>query len=170
MYYIASDFFNLWEIECRWCSLLGRGVKPNHWSHSTLDIASLPIKNEARINELPGTKFKRFNTSRKPQEGSFCVTMYFNAWLGLQFLLGFISILMLWTDKDARKFVFSLYMGPRKFIHSGFKEAISSILLDQWTKPATFGWLVQWSANWAARSSIDLPLNTFRKTHTINHL
>ena len=46
--------------------------------HSTLDIASLPIKNEARINELPGTKFKRINTSRKPPEGSFCVTMDFN--------------------------------------------------------------------------------------------
>ena len=45
---------------------------------STLDIASLRIKNEARINERPGTKFKRINTSRKPQEGSFCVTMYFN--------------------------------------------------------------------------------------------
>ena len=27
---------------------------------------------------------------------------------------------MLWTDKDAREFVFSPYMGPRKFIHSGF--------------------------------------------------
>ena len=27
---------------------------------------------------------------------------------------------MLWNDKDAREFVFSLYMGPRKFIQSGF--------------------------------------------------
>ena len=26
-----------------------------HWTNSILDIASLPIKHEARMNELPGT-------------------------------------------------------------------------------------------------------------------
>ena len=52
--------------------------------------------------------------------------------------MGFISILMLWTDKDAREFVFSLYMGPgSSFILASCligKEAISSILLDQWAR------------------------------------
>ena len=36
-------------------------------------------ENEARINELPGIKFKKINKSREPHEGFFQVTnMYFN--------------------------------------------------------------------------------------------
>ena len=62
---------------------------------------------------------------------------YVFQWLGLQFLLDFISILMLWTDKDARgrEFVFSLYPGSSFILASCLigKEAISSILLDQWS-------------------------------------
>ena len=48
-----------------------------HWSNNKLDMATITIKNESRIYELPDTKLKRINSSGKTQEGFFWGTMWF---------------------------------------------------------------------------------------------
>lgn len=75
-------------------------------------------ENEARINELLGRQFKSINTALKPQYGF--LRNYVLQWLGLQFLLGFLSILTLQTNHNALTFIFSLYLDTRKLIYFGF--------------------------------------------------
>ena len=56
---------------------IGSEVFLTNLSHDTLDRASSAIENEARVNKLPGTNFKRINTLREAQEGSFQATNQF---------------------------------------------------------------------------------------------
>lgn len=102
-------------------SRYSRFICQTHWSHSTLDIASLLAKNEAGITAVPGTHFKRMNTTCEPQQGlrnlsKASVISIVNL---LQFLLGFITIL---PGKP-------LILAP---LFAG-KEAVSCITRDQWS-------------------------------------